>query len=119
MSISVPVCHRLIDDIVKRGGQEISDRFIIKKCLNTHILINKRNIVKELVKQSGAKGEYSSFREGIPKDCTPRTIGKDEYTSKSVKKIVVDGASACQKVSKEKRKFRSLSMKNKMTDIKE
>jgi hypothetical protein len=36
------VCYKLIDDIVKRGGQEVSDRYIVKACLNRVVLSNKK-----------------------------------------------------------------------------
>lgn len=43
------ICHRLIDDIIKRGGNELSDRYVVKKCLKKFVVSNKKMITNELI----------------------------------------------------------------------
>lgn len=61
MASSAFVCHKLIDDIIKRGGQHLSDRYIIKTCLSRAVLSNKKIVTNELVKHSGIKSEYCTI----------------------------------------------------------
>lgn len=63
MTNSAYVCLKLIDDIIKRGGQQISDRYIVKACLNRTVLSNNKFITNQMIKQTGIKSQLCTINK--------------------------------------------------------